>query len=205
MQLALRARLCRYSLRTKPLLIATWLPAGHPDENPWQGWARLKVITWEAVSRWFVYPPVTMCIPAHISLRVICVPPVGIHKTPKLCTRASKGFKENMAVTRVYILKFQPIQTINGRRSECNYWFEIVFGKCIARRQRLQARDTNITTITVQIPPYHKTFACHCAYECYFSRLDRPRIHISLQSPFSDMIYQTIDHRTVIAVMSVVY
>ena len=107
-----------------------------------------------------------MCIPAHISL-AMCVPPVGIHKTRKLCTRASKGFKENMAATRVCILKFQSIQNINGRRSECNYLFEIVFGKFLARRQRLQARDTNITTIAAQISTYHKTFACHYAYECY--------------------------------------
>ena len=114
------------------------------------------------VSQWYVYPR-DMCIPAHISL-VICVPPVGIHKTLKLCTGLPKASRKTW-------LKFQPIQNINGRRSECDwiiymatwyakgyYWFEIVFGKCLARRQRL---------------PY------------------RPGIPILLRSPFSDMCIPT--------------
>ena len=101
------------------------------------------------MSRWYVYPR-DMCIPAHISL-VICVPPVGIHKTLKLQRLQGKhGGYEGQNYSRDRFCGFQPIQNIHGRRSECNYWFEIVFGKCIARRQRLQARDTNITTITVQ-------------------------------------------------------
>ena len=45
--------------------------------------------------------PRDMCTPAHISLvLVIHVSPLGIHKTLKLCTRASKCQKENIAATR---------------------------------------------------------------------------------------------------------
>ena len=43
--------------------------------------------------------PVICVCPAHISL-VICVPPVGIQKTLKLCTRAFQGLKKNMESRR---------------------------------------------------------------------------------------------------------
>ena len=121
-----------------------------------------------------------MCTP------MICVSPVGIHKTLKL--QGKHGSYEGQ-ILWVYILKFQLTQNINGRRSEWNYWFETVFGKCLARRQRLQARDTNITTITVQWCVYPNISQNVCLplrlwvliwnilliQNC--TRLDRPRVH----------------------------
>ena len=140
-----------------------------------------------------------MCTP------MICVSPVGIHKTLKL--QGKHGSYEGQ-ILWVYILKFQLTQNINGRRSEWNYWFETVFGKCLARRQRLQARDTNITTITIQWCVYPNVSQNVCLplrlWALFWNillirnctSLDRPRIHISLQLLLSDMIYQTISWDT---------
>ena len=172
-----------------------------------------------AMSRWYVYPR-DMCIPAHISL-VICVPPVGIHKTLQLQRLQGKhdGY-EGQNYSRDRFCGFQPIKNIHGRRSECNYWFEIVFGKCIARRQRLQARDTNITTITVQwyVYPNVSQNVCLPALRLWVlfgnilliqncTRLDRPGYTtIAIQwYDISDHIGGWTYHRTEIAVISVVY
>ena len=112
------------------------------------------------VPPWYVYPRThitsDMCTPGRDTQNTEALYP-GLQRL-----QGKHGGHEGQ-ILLVYTLKFRPIQNINERRSERNWiiymatwyakgycWFEIVFGKCLARRQRLQARDTNITKITVQ-------------------------------------------------------
>ena len=164
------------------------------------------------VSQWYVHPR-DMCIPAHISL-VIRVPPVGIHKT----LEGKHGGYEGQILWG-YVLKFQPIQNINGRRSECNYWFEIVF-------RQMSSQTTALTGQGYQYYYDHRSYPNVSQNVCVplrlwvlfwnvllILKLHKPRqaqdTHITtITVPWydiSDHIRGYTYHRTAIAVMSVVY
>ena len=146
----------------------------------------------ERVSQWYVHPR-DMCIPAHI-----CVPPVGIHKTLKLCTGPPKASRKTWRLrgtdywTDFVGLHFKVSTDPKYKQKKIRMQMNNIYGYLVRKGILLirncfwqvssrttaltLASDTNITTITVEwyvcpnpgIPTYHKTFACHCAYESYF-------------------------------------
>ena len=143
-------------------------------------------------------PPWYVCPRTHITSDM-CTPGRDTQNTealyPGLLRLQGKHGGYEGQILWVYILKFQPIQNINGN------WFWLVSSQttaltgqgyqfCYDHRSDPNVSQNVCLPLRLWVLFWNVLLIRNC------TRLDRPRIRISLQSPFSDMIYQTISGDT---------